>query len=123
MKLRTTLGASLGALALALSMAGSAQAAQGSFHYKYVDGYGQEQHVALADPHSGKCINLYGVGDDEELPGYGPQNDTDTAVTVYLGANCEGSAWRLRAHGKPAKDTLEVRSVRFDAPEGGTAAN
>ncbi|GAA3090697.1 hypothetical protein GCM10017562_72070 [Streptomyces roseofulvus] len=116
MKLRSTLGASLGALALVLSTAGSAQAAQGEFHYKYVDGFGQENTVTLHDPHSGKCINLDAVGEDDELPGYGPHNDTDTAVTVYVGANCEGPEWRLKAHGKPAKDTLELRSVRFDAP-------
>ncbi|MFF0480773.1 hypothetical protein [Streptomyces sp. NPDC004435] len=116
MKLRTTLGATVGALALILSTAGSAQAAQGEFHYKYVDGYGQERHVTLHDPHGGKCINLHAVGDDEELPGYGPHNNTDAAVTLYVGASCQGAEWRLKAHGKPAKDTLEVRSVRFDAP-------
>ncbi|WP_329453923.1 hypothetical protein [Streptomyces sp. NBC_01497] len=116
MKLRTTLVSGLGSLALVLSLAGSAQAAQGDFHYKYVDGFGQEQQVALHDPLSGHCINLHAVSDDEALPGYGPHNDTDTAVTVYLGGNCQGSEWRLKAHGKPAKDTLEVRSVRFDAP-------
>ncbi|WP_369215563.1 hypothetical protein [Streptomyces flavofungini] len=118
MKLRTALGSSLGALALILSMTGSVHAAQGNFHYKYVDGYGQERLVALHDPHDGKCINLHAVGDNEELPGYGPHNDTDTAVTVYLGANCDGPDWRLKPHGKPAKDTLEVRSVRFDVPDG-----
>ncbi|MGW4561240.1 hypothetical protein ACWEN3_02165 [Streptomyces sp. NPDC004561] len=117
MKIRSTLGSGLGALALALAMAGSAQAAQGNFHYKYVDDHGQERYATLHDPHSGKCINLYSVGDDTELPGYAPHNETDTAVTVYLGANCEGPDWRLKAHGAPAKDTLEVRSVRFDAPQ------
>ncbi|MFE9222658.1 hypothetical protein ACFYN3_41010, partial [Streptomyces lavendulae] len=59
MNLRTTLGAGLSALALVLSMAGSAQAAQGNFTYKYVDGYGAERQVTLHDPHSGKCINLH----------------------------------------------------------------
>ncbi|MFJ3883594.1 hypothetical protein ACIPW5_39865 [Streptomyces sp. NPDC090077] len=116
MKLRSTLGACLGALTLVLSMSGSAQAAQGNFHFKYVDGYGHEQYATLHDPHSGKCINLYPVGDDDELPGYAPHNQTDTAVTVYLNPSCEGPQWRLRANGSPAKDTLEVRSVRFDAP-------
>lgn len=116
MKLRSTVGACLGALTLVLSMSGSAQAAEGNFHYKYVDGHGQEQYATLHDPHSGKCINLYPVGDDDELPGYGPHNQTDTAVTVYVNANCQGPQWRLKANGAPAKDTLEVRSVRFDAP-------
>ncbi|MFW6690851.1 hypothetical protein [Streptomyces sp. MAR4 CNX-425] len=117
MKLRTALGACLAALALVLPAAGPAQAAQGDFHYTYVDGFGQEQHVALHDPVSGKCVNLYAVGDDEKTPGYGPHNDTDTAVTVYRGANCTGPEWRLKAHGRPARDALELRSLRFDAPE------
>lgn len=116
MKPRTSLGACLGTLALVLSMAGSAQAAEGNFHYKYIDGYGQERVVTLHNPLSGHCINLYAVGDDDELPGYGPHNETDTPVTVYLGASCKGPSWRLKAHGNPAKDTLEVRSVRFEDP-------
>ncbi|WP_326799732.1 hypothetical protein OG946_33745 [Streptomyces sp. NBC_01808] len=117
MKLRTALGTCLAALALVLPMAGPAQAAQGEFHYKYVDGFGQERQVDLHDPVSGKCINLYGVGDDDVPPGYGPHNDTDTAATVYRGANCTGAEWRLKAHGRPARDALELRSVRFDAPD------
>ncbi|MCX5194728.1 hypothetical protein OOK31_12605 [Streptomyces sp. NBC_00249] len=117
MKLRSTLAAGLGALTLVLSLSGSAVAAQGEFSYKYVDGYGQERKVTLHDPHSGKCINLHAVGDNKELPGYGPHNQTDTNVTVYLGASCDGPEWRLRAHGKAATDKLEVRSVRFDAPD------
>ncbi|RPF40197.1 hypothetical protein EDD96_3950 [Streptomyces sp. Ag109_G2-6] len=116
MKPRTTLGACLGALTLLLSMAGPAQAAEGNFHYKYVDGYGQERVVTLHDPESGHCINLHAVGDDDELPGYGPHNETDTPVTVYLGAGCKGASWGLKAHGKPARDALEVRSVRFGDP-------
>ncbi|MFJ7268735.1 hypothetical protein ACIQV3_19185 [Streptomyces sp. NPDC099050] len=116
MKLRTaatTAGAAMAAFALILSLPGSALAAEGYFHYKYVDAYAQEQHVTLHDPHSGKCVNLYAVGDDEVQPGYGPHNDTDSAVIVYTGANCQGSEWRLRAHGNPARDDLLVRSVRF----------
>lgn len=118
MKLRNTAAAALAAVALVLTLPGSALAAQGSFTYKYVDHFGQQQHVALHDPHSGKCINLYAVGDDEVPAGYGPHNDTDTAVTVYLGANCEGPEWKLRAKGQPARDALEVRSVRFDVNPG-----
>ncbi|MGW0362212.1 hypothetical protein [Streptomyces sp. NPDC002990] len=116
MKLRNAVGATVAACALALSMSGSAVAAQGHFHYKYVDDMGREQHVTLHDPHSGKCFNLYAVGDDDALPGYGPHNETDSVVTLYLDVNCEGAEWRLRPHGKPARDDLEVRSVRFDFP-------
>ncbi|MGW0390260.1 hypothetical protein ACWDYJ_05035 [Streptomyces sp. NPDC003042] len=114
MKLRNTAAAAVAAFALALSMSGSAVAAEGYFHYKYVDGYGQEQHVTLHDPHSGKCVNLYAVGDDDVEPGYGPHNQTDSAVTVYKETGCAGDEWRLRPHGKPATDALEVRSVRFE---------
>jgi hypothetical protein len=116
MKLRSAFGACVAALALVLPTAGPAQAAQGEFHYKYVGSSGLERLVTLHDPASGECKNLYGVGDDAVPAGYGPHNDTDTAVTVYLGANCTGAAWRLMAHGRPARDDLELRSVRFDAP-------
>lgn len=118
MKLRNTAAAALAAFALVLTLPGSALAAEGYFNYKYLDGFGQEQHVTLHDPHSGKCINLYAVGDDDAPAGYGPHNDTDAAVTVYVGANCEGPEWRLRAKGQPARDDLEVRSVRFDVNAG-----
>ncbi|MEV6956612.1 hypothetical protein [Streptomyces sp. NPDC051183] len=114
MKLRNTAAAAVAALALVLSLPGSALAAQGNFSYKYVDGFGQQQKVALHDPHSGQCINLYVVGDERNTPGYGPHNETDRAVTVYAGAGCTGAEWRLKAHGKPARDDLYVRSVRFD---------
>ncbi|MFJ9338101.1 hypothetical protein ACIRP0_02275 [Streptomyces sp. NPDC101733] len=117
MKLRNTLAATLGALTLVLSMSGSAQAAQGDFSYKYVDGYGQERRVVLHDPHSGKCVNLHAIGDDEVPPGYAPHNQTDANATVYLGANCKGPEFRLKAHGKQASDRLELRSVRFDVTD------
>ncbi|WP_327255734.1 hypothetical protein [Streptomyces sp. NBC_01244] len=113
MKLRTAVAAAAAAFSMVLSLPGSAFAAEGYFHYKYVDAFAQEQHVTLHDPHSGKCVNLYAVGDDEVQPGYGPHNDTDSAVVVYAGANCQGAEWRLRAHGNPARDDLLVRSVRF----------
>ncbi|MDA5280499.1 hypothetical protein ACWGHM_11605 [Streptomyces sp. NPDC054904] len=116
MKLRNTVAATLGALTLVLSLPGSALAATGEFSYKYVTDLGHEERITLNDPHSGKCINLFAVGDDEVPPGYGPHNRTNTPVTVYSGALCTGREWRLRANGSPATDQLEVRSVRFDAP-------
>lgn len=114
MKLRNAAAAALAAFALLLSLPGSAFAASGEFHYKYTDYFGQEQSATLHDPRSGNCINLYAVGSDEVEPGYGPHNQTDSWVTVYLGADCEGPEWRLRPDGRPARDELKVRSVRFD---------
>ncbi|MEU9165847.1 hypothetical protein AB0D29_36935 [Streptomyces sp. NPDC048424] len=114
MKLRNAAATAVAAFALVLSLPTSALAATGDFSYKYVDGFGLEHKVVLHDPHSGKCINLYAVGDDEVQPGYGPHNRTDAAVIVYKGANCAGAEYRLRANGNPARDDLEVRSVKFE---------
>ncbi|MEU9031268.1 hypothetical protein AB0D46_27895 [Streptomyces sp. NPDC048383] len=116
MKLRNTVAAALGAFALVLSLPGSSMAATGDFSYKYVTDLGHEERITLHDPHSGKCVNLHAVGDDDVPPGYGPHNRTDTPVTVFSGASCTGREWRLRANGNPTTDQLEVRSVRFDAP-------
>ncbi|MEU9081055.1 hypothetical protein [Streptomyces sp. NPDC048357] len=115
MKLRNAAAAALAAFALALSLPGSALAATGEFSYKYVTDLGHEETQVLTDPHSGKCINLRFVGSDELQPGYGPHNRTDTPVIVYKGANCTGPEYRLRANGNPARDDLEVRSVKFEA--------
>lgn len=63
MKLRNAVAATLGALALTLSMSGSALAAQGDFHYTYThaDAAGAEEQrleSALHDPANDTCINL-----------------------------------------------------------------
>ncbi|MFJ3713085.1 hypothetical protein OG204_21040 [Streptomyces sp. NBC_01387] len=117
MKLRNAAAAGLAALALVLMLPGSALAATGEFHYKYVDDHGQEQFATVHDPQSGRCINLYGVDSDELPPGFGPHNQTDSWVTVYVGTDCQGPEWQLRPHGRPARDDLELRSVRFGLPE------
>ncbi|MFI5616574.1 hypothetical protein [Streptomyces sp. NPDC051567] len=113
MKLRNTAAATFAAFALVLSFPGSSLAAEGQFHYKFRDG-GEVHHATLHDPRNGRCIDLYGT--DAENPGFGPHNETDTYVTLYLDSDCEGSEYRLKPHGKPTKDTLKVRSVRFDEP-------
>ncbi|GCE00160.1 hypothetical protein [Embleya hyalina] len=117
MKLRNAAGAAVAALALVLSLPGTSVAAEGRFHYKYVDTSGREHQVTLHDPRSGVCIDLYGVGSDDVPPGYGPHNETDSRVTVYRGADCTGAEWRLKPHGKPTRDDLEVRSVLFDVAD------
>ncbi|MCX4625287.1 MULTISPECIES: hypothetical protein [unclassified Streptomyces] len=123
MKLRNAVAAALGALALTLSMSGSALAATGEFHYKFSDAAGDELSVTLPDPRSGECINLYAVDSYKYPPGYAPHNETDAWVTVYTDTNCDGDQWRLKPHGRQASDRLLVRSVRFDEPvEGHPAA-
>ncbi|WP_167739588.1 hypothetical protein [Streptomyces subrutilus] len=54
------------------------------------------------------------VGSDDVEPGFAPYNRTDSWVTVFVGADCEGPDWLLRPNGRPATDRLLVRSVRFD---------
>ncbi|MGR4883223.1 hypothetical protein ACIPUC_27965 [Streptomyces sp. LARHCF249] len=115
MKLRNTAVAAVAAFALVLSLPASALAATGEFHYKYRDEAGVEQTSTLHDPRSGDCINLDAVGSDDVDPGYAPHNRTDSRVTVYLGADCDGPEWRLRPYGNQASDRLLVRSVRFDS--------
>ncbi|MEU9146181.1 hypothetical protein [Streptomyces sp. NPDC048349] len=117
MKLRNTVAAAVAAFALVLSLPASALAASGDFHYTYRDDNGVERSGTLHDPESDRCVNLDAVGSDDVDPGYAPHNQTDSWVTVYLGADCEGPDWRLRPHGRPATDRLLVRSVRFDVNE------
>ncbi|MFD8980396.1 hypothetical protein [Streptomyces sp. NPDC059564] len=115
MKLRNALAATLGALALTLSMSGSALAASGEFHYTYKEADGQVREGALSDPQNDSCVNLFGVGSDEIPAGYGPQNSTDGWVTLYVGADCneDSPQWVLRPEGNRATDDLKVRSVKF----------
>lgn len=114
MKLRNTAAAAVAAFALVLSLPASALAATGDFHYKFRDQNGVEQTGTLHDPESDRCINLDEVGSNDADPGYAPHNRTDSWVTVYLGADCDGPDWRLRPDGRPATEWLLVRSVRFD---------
>ncbi len=73
-----------------------------------------EQTGTLQEPEGGTCINLDAVGSDDVAPGRAPHNQTDSWVTVFVGADCEGPDWRLRPNGRSATDRLLVRSVRFD---------
>ncbi|MEU9256253.1 hypothetical protein AB0D66_31090 [Streptomyces sp. NPDC048270] len=114
MKLRNTAAAAVAAFALVLSLPASALAASGDFHYKYRDADGVEQTGTLHDPEGGTCINLDEVGSDDVEPGFAPHNQTDSWVTVFVGADCDGPDWLLRPNGRPATDRLLVRSVRFD---------
>ncbi|WP_330333718.1 hypothetical protein OHS33_31015 [Streptomyces sp. NBC_00536] len=113
MKLRNAVTAGLAGLVLALAVPGSAFAATGEFSYTFTDDRGEVLTVALHDPRSEECVNLPYVGNDWVEPGHTPHNATNEKVTVYLGADCEGPEWDLRAHGKPATDKLKVRSVYF----------
>ncbi|MEU4948194.1 hypothetical protein ACFYN3_06895 [Streptomyces lavendulae] len=115
MKLRNAVAATLGALALTLSMSGSAFAAEGEFHYTYKEEDGQVREGALSNPANDTCVNLFGAGADEIPAGYGPQNSTDSYVILYLGADCneDSPTEVLKPAGQRATDDMKVRSVKF----------
>ncbi|CAM5489318.1 hypothetical protein SAVIM338S_03412 [Streptomyces avidinii] len=113
MKLRSAVTAGLTGLVLALAVPGSAFAATGDFSYSFTDDQDRVLSVTVHDPSSDDCVDLPYVGSDWVEAGHTPHNDTDQWVTVYEGAHCEGSEWKLRPHGKPATEHLKVRSVRF----------
>ncbi|MGW2426756.1 hypothetical protein ACWC0C_47815 [Streptomyces sp. NPDC001709] len=112
MRLRHTLGAALGAVALVATLPASASAATGDFSYKYVGLDGTVQSVTLHDPQSPGCITLPEVADPgSSEPAFAPHNDTDTWVMVFTEPDCTGNSWTLRPHGHPATDRLKLRSV------------
>ncbi|MFE0174821.1 hypothetical protein ACFWZ2_21105 [Streptomyces sp. NPDC059002] len=112
MRLRTTLAAALGALALVVTLPASASAATGDFSYQFVGLNGSPQSVTLHDPVSPGCIPLAEVADPgSSEPAFAPHNDTDEWVMVFTGPDCTGDSWTLRPHGHPATDRLKLRSV------------
>lgn len=64
MRLRTSVAATVGALALVIALPASAGAAEGDFTYKHVDRAGVAQTSTLVDPQSRECITLSEVGDE-----------------------------------------------------------
>ncbi|MFE0255893.1 hypothetical protein [Streptomyces sp. NPDC059010] len=112
MRLRRTLGAALGAVALVVTLPASASAATGDFSYKFTGLDGSPQSVTLHDPPSPGCIPLAEVADPgSSEPAFAPHNDTDTWVMVFTEPDCTGDSWTLRPHGQPASDRLKLRSV------------
>ncbi|MEU6823177.1 hypothetical protein ABZ921_21305 [Streptomyces atriruber] len=112
MRLRHTVAAALGALALVVTLPTSASAATGDFSYKFVGMNGSHQSVTLHDPQSPGCIVLPEVADPgASEPAFAPRNDTDEWAMVFTEPDCTGDSWTLRPHGNPATDRLKLRSV------------
>ncbi|MFJ9829057.1 hypothetical protein ACIRSU_32485 [Streptomyces sp. NPDC101160] len=117
MRLRHTVAAACGALALTAVMAAPAHAATGDFHYKVVGLNGEPLAVTLHEPESGECITLPEVADPNSTePAFAPHNDTSDYALVFTGTDCDGDTWQLRPHGRPATDALKLRSVVFLTP-------
>ncbi|MFD8027018.1 hypothetical protein ACFYZ9_37210 [Streptomyces sp. NPDC001691] len=107
MRLHQTLGAAVGALLLALAVPTSAHATTGDFLYKTSTG----QEAGVADPASGRCIDLPGTSGD--APGHSPRNFTTSTATVFLEADCEGDTYYVMKPGTKLGDKLKLSSVVF----------
>ncbi|MFB7517616.1 hypothetical protein [Streptomyces sp. NPDC056144] len=114
MRLRSSLTAVCGALALTAALAAPAHAATGEFHYRFVGISGDPQTGTLYDPPSGECVTIPEAADPgSSEPAFAPHNDTDAYAVVFTGTDCTGDQWTLRPHGRPASDRLLLRSVVF----------
>ncbi|MFC8510619.1 hypothetical protein ACFU3J_11030 [Streptomyces sp. NPDC057411] len=114
MRIRHSLAAACGALALTAVLATPAHAATGDFSYTFVGQDGRPIAVTLHDPQSPGCVPLPEVADPgASEPAFAPHNDTDEWVMVFTEPDCTGDSWTLRPHGRPASDRLKLRSVFF----------
>ncbi|MET9557087.1 hypothetical protein [Streptomyces sp. NPDC006645] len=114
MRLRTTVAATVGALALVITLPTSAGAAEGDFTYRHNNNQaGIAQTAGLIDPQSRECITLPEVEDARSAPAHSPRNNTDATATVFAGVDCEGPHFSLRPNGGHASERLKVRSVVF----------
>ncbi|MFI6156722.1 hypothetical protein ACIBCA_29040 [Kitasatospora sp. NPDC051170] len=107
MRLRNAVLAAASAAALVLSTPLSANAAVGDFLYKVGPGVP----AGIADPESGKCINLFGA--TEKDPAFAPDNFTTSTATVFLDFDCNGDVYYVMNPGKRLGDRLKLRSVIF----------
>ncbi|MFJ9026986.1 hypothetical protein ACIRQP_00385 [Streptomyces sp. NPDC102274] len=112
MRLRTTLAAAVGALALLVSVPGSASAAEGEFTYVYTDIAGKPRVGGLVDPESSVCITIPEAAGEYVPPAHTPRNHTTATAFVFTGPDCDGDAYTLRPGGS-ASERLKLRSVIF----------
>lgn len=114
MRIRHSVAASLGALALVLTLSAPADAATGTFVYTYSGLDGSAQTATLENPPSGECITLPEVADpSSSSPAHSPLNRTDTTAVVFTDPGCEGDSFRLRPIGGHGSERLKLRSVLF----------
>lgn len=112
MRLRTTLAATVGALALIVSVPGSASAAVGEFTYVYIDIAGKPRVGGLVDPDSWVCITIPEAAGEYVPPARSPHNHTAAAALVFTGPHCDGDEYIIRPGGS-ASERLKLRSVFF----------
>ncbi|MYZ35547.1 MULTISPECIES: hypothetical protein [unclassified Streptomyces] len=111
-RLRTTLVASVGVLALLAAVPGSASAAQGEFRYVFTGMNGGPTTGMLVNPGSRECVTLPEVAGEYVPPAHSPSNRTSSTATVFTGPDCDGDYYTLRPGGS-ASSRLLLRSVVF----------
>jgi hypothetical protein len=113
MRVRTVLLALSSAIALFLTLPGSASAAEGEFTYRYYDEDEELQIGTLVDPPSGECIEIPEIA-DWDVDAFRPRNDTDSTAVVFLDDDCKSDSYfSLRPFGGRGSDRLLLRSVIF----------
>ncbi|MDH6112301.1 hypothetical protein P3T36_003713 [Kitasatospora sp. MAP12-15] len=114
MRLRNSVAAAVGSLALVLSIPGSASAvgsAHGTFQYRF--GSPVAPHFGeLIDPDTRVCINLPEGTDVNYPPAFHPENQTDSTATAWTGPNCTGDYNSINPY-KSRNATFTLRSVVF----------
>ncbi|GAQ57695.1 hypothetical protein a10_07567 [Streptomyces acidiscabies] len=112
MRMRTALAATVGALALIVTVPTSASAADGVFLYVYSGLDGSPQVAALGNPASRECITLPEVANpSSSSPARHAYNDTDSTAVIFEGPGCTGSPTALVPHS--GGERTEFRSVLF----------
>ncbi|MBA9050763.1 MULTISPECIES: hypothetical protein [Streptomyces] len=109
-RLRHSVAAALGALALIVTVPTSSHAAVGEFEYQT----GQPPvgtPRGLTDPASNVCINLTGA--TEEQPAFSPKNLTASTATIFLDFDCGGDIFYVMNPGRILGNRVKVRSVVF----------
>ncbi|WP_046509277.1 hypothetical protein [Streptomyces odonnellii] len=112
MRLRHTLAAAAGALALLVSVPGSASAAEGEFGYLFTGMDGRPTKGMLVNPPSGQCVTLPEAAGEYVPPAHSPRNGASSYATVFKDADCKGDYYTLRPGGS-ASSRLKLRSVVF----------
>ncbi|MBW5482513.1 hypothetical protein [Streptomyces bambusae] len=114
MRLRTTAAAVVGALALVLPASGQAFAADGDFHYTFVDHNGAEQSAQIRDLENDKCLPLEHTSAAE--PAVEVANETDAVALLFDNAECKGEPRAVAGPGERAGDVHAV-AVVFEAAQ------
>ncbi|QNP72986.1 hypothetical protein IAG44_28505 [Streptomyces roseirectus] len=113
MRIRTTLAAAAGALALLVAVPTSASAADGTFFYAYTGLDGSPQVATLVDPPSRGCVTLPEVANpSSSSPARYAYNDTGSTAVVFENPDCTGEATALVPQSGGGERT-EFRSVTF----------